>query len=82
MTASDIKPLLAVEDRVIAEEIKRLLEEAGIYSLMESDNAAASFHNVYMGSAARDNVTISVTIDSFEPATKVIQEHGYQDLLL
>jgi len=82
MTASDIKPLLAVEDKVIADEIKRILEEAGIYSLLESDNPASSFHQVYMGSAARENITLSVTLDSFEAAQKVIQEHGYQDLLV
>ncbi|WP_075590406.1 putative signal transducing protein [Labilibacter marinus] len=79
---TDIKPLLQISDKIIAEEIKRILEEAGIFSLLESSNPASSFINTYIGSAAQDDITISVTLTDYAKASEVIKEHGYKDLMV
>ncbi len=82
MSNQEIKSLLQVNDKVIAEEIKRILEESGIYSLLDSANPASSFNSVYMGSVASDDITIKVNEDDYLKAVEIAEEHGYKDLLV
>ena len=41
--------LLSTEDRGIAEEIKSLLEESEIYTMLVTDNPASSYLSTYFG---------------------------------
>ncbi|MGQ1787275.1 MULTISPECIES: putative signal transducing protein [unclassified Saccharicrinis] len=82
MADTEIKALLQVSDKIIAEEIKRILEGSGIYSLLHSDNPASSLMNTYFGSATQDDITLKVNAADYENAVKIIEEHGYQDLLV
>ncbi|TLX72109.1 hypothetical protein E9993_18760 [Labilibacter sediminis] len=82
MTHDEIKDLIQITDRVIADEIKRILEENGIYSLLESDNPAASVIKTYLGTAANDLITLKVNINDHQAAVEVIEKHGYQDFLV
>lgn len=81
MSNSEIKTLLQINDRVIAEEIQRVLEESNIYSLLKSDDPAASITRVYIGSTAADHITIMVNELDYNNAVLVMKEHGYEDLI-
>ncbi len=82
MSQVDIHPLLQVNDKIIAEEIKRVLENEGVYSLIVSDNPASSFLNTYMGTTAMDHMVIEVSVEDYNKAVKVVEKHGYQELLV
>jgi hypothetical protein len=79
--STDLKVLLSIGDRIIAEDIQRLLEENGIYSLLISDNAAAAAMQIFAGSISSENITIKVHIDSYENAVKLITSSQYADIL-
>lgn len=49
MGKNDLRLLVSVEDRVIAENTKSVLEESEIYSILVSDNPASSFISTYFG---------------------------------
>ena len=82
MAQDEIKKLVQIPDRVIAEEIKRILEEEGIYSLLQSDNPASSVVKTYLGSATNDLITLSVNTIDFSNAVQIIEKHGYEDFLV
>ena len=42
MEENDLRILVSIEDRVIAEDIQNMLEESEIYTLLVSDNPASS----------------------------------------
>jgi len=49
MEKNDLRLLLSIEDRVIAEDIQNMLEESEIYTMLVSDNPASSVLSSYMG---------------------------------
>ncbi len=82
MAYEDIKTLVKVPDKVLAEEIQRLLEERGVYSLLHSDDPAESVMNAYLGSSFKSCYTIQINIDDIPNARSIIEENGYNDFLI
>ncbi len=82
MTEEVIKPLFQISDKVIAEEVKRILEEEGIFSLLSSDDPAESVMNTYFGSAFKGNYTLQVNGDDYLKARTITEESGYGDFLM
>ncbi len=79
--STDLKELLIIPDRPLAEEIQREMEEAGIYSLLRSDNPAASVMSIYGGPHVSESLTILVHEDTYEQAIAFIRTSPYLDLL-
>ena len=79
--AKDIKVLLEISDKIIAEEIQRVLEESNIYSILESDNPASSLLNVYFGPNTNENISLMVNQNDYQKAFEVISNTSYKDLL-
>ena len=79
---NDLKVLLEIGDRIVSEDIQRLLEESGIYSILESDNPASSVINIYSGLDANENITIRVNRNDFPEAIKVLCNSQYKDLFV
>lgn len=81
MSTTDLKVLLIIPDRPLAEEIQREMEAAGIYSLLRSDNPAASVMSIYGGPHVSESITILVHEDSYDQAIGFIQSSPYWELL-
>ena len=81
MTDKDLTVLLEINDKIIAEDIKRVLEELGIYSILESDNPASSVLNAYMGSNPNEKISIQVNENDYQEALEIIRNSPYKDLL-
>ena len=77
----DIKLLLVVNNRLIAEEIQGILEESNIFSSMESDNPASSLLNVYFGPNTNETIRLFVNVNDHNKALEVIGKSQYNDLL-
>jgi len=79
--ANDLKELLTIPDRPLAEEIKNEMEQAGIYSLLQSDNPAASVMSIYGGPSISESITILVHQDIYQQAVQFIKSSSYWELL-
>ncbi|ASB49244.1 putative signal transducing protein [Alkalitalea saponilacus] len=79
--ADEIVVLANLEDRILAENIQRILEENGIHALLQSDNPASSALNIYMGSVSHENISIKLHKDAYKKATEIIRNSGFGDLL-
>lgn len=78
--ANDTQALLKTDDRIMAEDIKSLLEESEIYSLLRSDNPAASIMTAYTGSTL-EGITIIVNKDEYLKAKEIIQNSPFIDVV-
>ncbi|WP_075602448.1 putative signal transducing protein [Saccharicrinis aurantiacus] len=78
---AEIIELLTIGDKFIAEEIQRILEDKGIYALLESDNPASSFLNTSVGTGTIENISIKINSLDYEKASTVIKDTSYSDLL-
>jgi len=77
----DLKVLLKISDRFVAEEIQEFLEESNIYSILESDNPVSSVMNIYTGFNPAENISIWVTKNDFPAAITKIKNSEYTDLI-
>ncbi|MFC2086571.1 putative signal transducing protein [Bacteroidota bacterium] len=73
--------LLKIGNMKEAKVIQSMLEESGIYSMLESDNPASSIMNIYSGLNAIENITIQVTKNDYHKAIKIIRNTKYAELL-
>ena len=78
---NDSTILLETSDMVIAEDIKSLLEESQIYSILVSDNPASSILNVYSGFNPAENVSIRINVKDYQQALELLKNSVYKDLL-
>ena len=78
---TDLKVLLEIGDRIIAEDIQHLLEESNLYTLLDSDNAASSILTAYSGLNAIENLTLWVNIDDYQKAIEILLLSPYSDLI-
>ena len=67
---NEIITLLQIDDMVVAEDIQRLLEESHIYTLLRSDNPAASAFSAYSGIRPMESITIQITVSIRESVQK------------
>lgn len=78
---NDSTILCETTDMIIAEDIKVLLEESQIYSILVSDNSASSALNAYSGFNPTENVSIRVNIKDYQQTVELIKNSIYKDLL-
>ena len=78
---NDLKVLVIVNDRIIAEEIQRMLEESEIYSMLESDNPASSIMNMYTGLKANETINVIVNKDDYQLGFEIVNNSSFNDLL-
>lgn len=81
MAGNDTRILATIEDRITAEDMQRILEEASIYTMLESDNPASSALNAYTGSHPAETVKLVVNINDFDKAKEVLSNSPYIDLI-
>jgi hypothetical protein len=81
MKTSDLKLLVTIEDRVIAEDIQSILEEHGIYTILESDNPASSIVSIYSGINPIESMDIKINVLDFQRAIEILNESPYKELI-
>ena len=81
MNKNDIRLLLSIEDRAIAEDIQSFLEESGIYTLLVSDNPASSVMSTYMGLNPTESVDIQININDYQRAVGLLNDSPYRELV-
>ena len=77
----DLTSLIEIDDRIIAEDIQRVLEDSQIFSLLVSDNPASSVINVYSGLNPTENITIQINQKDYQKAIEILKNSTYKDLL-
>lgn len=80
MGVNESKLLMTVEDRIIAEDIQRILEEYEIYTILNSDNPAFSIIGTY-GMNPIENIDIRVNTLDVERAIEILNESPYKGLI-
>ncbi len=78
---SEIITLLRTDDMVVAEDIQRLLEESHIYTLLLSDNPAASAFSAYSGIRPMESITIQINKADHPQAMEILKGGPYAELL-
>jgi hypothetical protein len=81
MGNSDLKLLVSVEDRIMAEDIQSILEETGIYTMLVSDNPASSVLSTYLGSNPNEGIDMLINKDDYEQAIVILSESPYKELV-
>lgn len=82
MKEAEIIDFIGLSDGPIAEEIQRIMEEEGIYSLLQSNNPASSVTRAYLGSVQMDYFFIKINKDDYTKAKEIVITHGYEDFLI
>ena len=75
------KLLLSIDNRIIAEEIQRILEDSNIYCVVVSDNPASSAMSSFMGSSPAENLDLIVNIEDYDNAVAILSKNQYKDLI-
>lgn len=79
--AEDIQILLKTDDRMMAEDIRSLLEESDIYTLLRSDHPASSVMGAYVGFRPMEGITMIVNIDEYEKAKEIVENSPFNELV-
>jgi len=81
MHNNDVRLLLSTEDRVISEDIQRILEEADIYTLLCSDNPASSYLSAYIGLNPAEGIDIQINQNDYPRAIEILLDSPYRELV-
>ena len=81
MKKDDLRILLSIEDRFIAEDIQRFLEESGIYTMLLSDNPASSVLGSYTGLNPSENIDIQINTEDYRQAIEILTDSPYKELV-
>ena len=81
MEENDLRILVSIEDRVIAEDIQNMLEESEIYTLLVSDNPASSILTTYTGLNPIESVDIQINKNDYQRAIEILTDSPYNELL-
>lgn len=81
MDSSDLKTLLRIDDRVIAEDIQQILEDHDIYTMFYSDNAAASIISAYSGLNPIESIDIKINTSDYQKAIEILRVSQYNELV-
>lgn len=77
---NDLTILLETDNMVIAENIKVLLEDSLIYSMLVSDNPASSVLIVYSGFNSKENISIQRNKEFYPKAFEIIKDSIHKEL--
>ena len=81
MAKDDLRLLLSLEDRIIAEDIQGLLEESEIYTMLVSDNPASSIMTTYTGFNAAESIGIQINTEDYQRAIDILIDSPYKELI-
>jgi len=81
MESHDLKTLLTVDGRLIAEDIQAILEEHEIYTILFSDNSAASIISTYSGLNPIESIELKTTILDYPKAIEIVLGSQYNELV-
>ena len=81
METNDLKLLITIEDRIIAEDIQSILEEYEIYTILDSDNPASSVISAYSGLNPIESLDIKINVQDFQRAIEILDESPYKELI-
>jgi hypothetical protein len=81
MKENDLRLLLSIDDRVIAEDIQATLEEYEIYTMLVSDNPASSVLGSYTGLNPIETVEIQINKDDYQRAVGILNNSDFKELL-
>jgi len=77
----EILVLCIVDNMIVAQDMRRYLEEKGIYTLIESDNPASSVMNVYTGMNAFESISIKIVASEFEKACNALESSPFSEYM-
>ncbi len=81
MKENNLRLLLSIDDRVIAEDIQATLEEYEIYTMLVSDNPASSVLGSYMGLNPIENIQIQINKNDYQQAVEILNDSDFNELL-
>ena len=81
MEKNDLRLLISIEDRVIAEDIQFILEESEIYTMLVSDNPASSIITTYSGMNPVESIEIQINKNDYDRAIEILIDSLYKELL-
>ncbi len=81
METNDLKLLVSTEDRVIAEDIQRVLEEFDIYTMLVTDNPISSYLSAYTGLNPAEGVDIQINKNDYPGAIEILKDSPYRELI-
>jgi len=81
METNDLRLLVSIDDRIIAEDIQSILEESDIYTMLVSDNPASSVLSSYMGSNPTESIDIQINIEDYQRAIEILIDSPYKELV-
>jgi len=81
MEKNDLRLLISIEDRIIAEDIQNILEESEIYTMLVSDNPASSILTTYTGLNQIERIDIQINKNDYQRAIEIINDSPYKELL-
>jgi hypothetical protein len=81
MEKNDLRLLVSTEDRVIAEDIQRILEEFEIYTMLVSDNPASSYLSAYIGLNPPEGIDIQINKNDYPRAIEILNDSPYKELV-
>lgn len=82
MSKEGSKLLLTIDDRIIIEEIQRILEDSNIFCVVISDHPASSAINSLMGSSPSESLDLIVNIEDYKNAVEIVSKTQYKDLMI
>ena len=77
MEDKDTRILFRTDRRRKAEEVQRYLDEAKVYTLIASDNAASSALNAFLGTNPSERVQVQVNKEDYEKAVKLLTDFPF-----
>jgi len=80
MKQDDLKVLMTIDDRLLAEEIQNFLEELKIYTLLASDNPALSILTTYTGISPTENIEIMINAQDYTLAVESLKQSQYKEM--
>jgi len=81
MAKDDLRLLVSLEDRIIAEDIQGLLEESEIYTMLVSDNPASSIMTTYTGFNPTESIGIQINKEDYQRAIDILIDSPYKELV-
>lgn len=81
MENNDLRLLLSIEDRIIAEDIQNMLEESEIYTMLVSDNPASFILTTYSGINPLESIDIQINKNDYQRAIEILIDSPYKELV-
>jgi len=81
MEKNDLRLLISIDDRIIAEDIQNILEEHEIYTMLVSDNPASSILTTYSGLNSIESIDIQINKNDYQRAIEILSDSPYKELI-